>query len=102
MVQLGQTRLRRKHRSVGGWVVDRKHLSLTFAGKGIWYQIDLERCRTSAEVLDWICQIGGKAWATDAIIAGLVRALNYFLHPQANLCSFGHERGPINIRRILR
>lgn len=56
------------------------------------YEVDLERCLTSAEVLDWICQVAGKGYADDAVLAGLVRALDDILHPQAFLCSFGEAR----------
>jgi hypothetical protein len=73
------------------------------------YEVDLDTCTTSAEVLDWILQIAGKAWASpehggldpthnpdgwteDQIIAGLVRALDDVLHPQAHLCSSGQSK----------
>lgn len=53
------------------------------------YEVDLERCLTSAQMLDHIMQVAGKTWADDATIAGLVRALDDVLRPQASLCSFG-------------
>lgn len=56
------------------------------------YEVDLEWCRTSAEVLDWIAQIAAKNWAGDATVAGLVRALEDVLDPQANLCSGGRDK----------
>jgi hypothetical protein len=56
------------------------------------YCIDLEQCTTSAEVLDWICQVAAKTWADDATLAGLVRALADVLHPQGTLCSSGQSR----------
>ena len=40
------------------------------------YEIDLDTCTTSPEVLDWIMQVDGKVWATPTVLAGLVRALN--------------------------
>lgn len=56
------------------------------------YGVDLDRCLTSAEVLDWICQVAGKLYTdSDAVIAGLVRALDDILEPQATLCSFGES-----------
>jgi hypothetical protein len=67
-----------------------------------WYEIDLDRCTSSAEVLDWICQVAGKSWADDATIAGLVRALDDVLAPQQYLCGFGLEAGPINVKTVLR
>lgn len=62
------------------------------------YWIPLERCRTSAEVLDWIAQVAGKAWADDACLAGLVRAFDETLDLQGSLCGSGVEHGPINPR----
>ncbi|MGI8514051.1 MAG: hypothetical protein ACR2NT_02735 [Acidimicrobiia bacterium] len=56
------------------------------------YEVDLERCLTSAQVLDWICQVAGKTWADDQTLAGLVRAIDDILHPQGTLCSFGTSR----------
>jgi hypothetical protein len=53
------------------------------------YDIDLEQCTTSAEVLDWIVQVEGKAWATPSDVGYLVTALCDLLNPQANLCSCG-------------
>ncbi len=66
--------------------------------KPVEYYIVLDRCRTSAEVLDWISQVMQKTWATDAILAGLVRALDEVLQLQPNLCSGGVERGHYNWR----
>lgn len=65
------------------------------------YQVDLERCTTSAQTLDWICQVAEKTWADDAVIAGLVRGLDDLLHPQATLCSFGSEKGPLDVKKLL-
>ena len=51
------------------------------------YEVDLERCTTSAEAPDWIVQVTKKAWTTDAIVADLVRALDNMLDLQATMCS---------------
>lgn len=56
------------------------------------YEIDLETCTSSASVLDWIFQIHGKTWMTDADRGDLLRAMNVILHPQATLCSGGMDR----------
>lgn len=88
----------------GGWSLDRRTLCLVLRdvnGDDL-YEIDLERCRTSAQLLDWVMQVAGKLWATDAVLAGLVRALDAYLDPQTRLCSFGMERGPIDVRTLLR
>jgi len=65
------------------------------------YEIDLERCRTSAEVLDWIFQVQGKTWATAEIVNNLLEALDDLLNPQGTLCSFG-KSSTINPRELLR
>ena len=72
----------------GGWVLDTDTLVLAYDG----YEIDLERCLTSAQTLDWIAQIADKNWGTDAVLAGLVRALDDVLHPQTNLCPWGSPK----------
>ena len=63
---------------------------------GYRYAIDLGQCTSSAEVLDWICQIDSKDWGTEeennATVAGLVSAFVALLHPQANLCSWGKSK----------
>jgi hypothetical protein len=57
-----------------------------------WYSLDLYDVITSAVMLDKIMQVSRKLWATDACVAGLVRALNDILQPQANLCSGGTNK----------
>jgi hypothetical protein len=81
-------------RQWGPWKLDKRSgtLSYEFAGGGAPYWIDLPDCISSAVVLDAICQIAGKKWATDDIVAGLARALNDILEPQANLCSGGNDK----------
>ncbi len=56
------------------------------------YSVDLERCLTCADVLDWIFQVSNKVWATPAVVAGLISAINDVLHPQSTLCSFGSPK----------
>jgi hypothetical protein len=56
------------------------------------YPLDISDCTSSAKVLDWICQVAHKTWADDACVAGLVRALDEILDPQANLCSCGRDK----------
>lgn len=86
----------------GPWRLDPEVRVLYPTGPGHYrYEVDLDRCRTSAEVLDWICQIAGKTWADDATIAGLVRALNDLLTPQAHLCSSGQSK-TMSVRQIAR
>ena len=56
------------------------------------YPIGLERSTRSARMFDTIMQVAGKVWATDACLAGLVRALNDIFHPQSTLCSCGTDK----------
>jgi hypothetical protein len=74
----------------GPWQLDAGRLVLWHDLDG-GYEVDLEQCLTSAEVLDWIAQILHKGWGA-ATVAGLVRALDDVLHPQRNLCSGGQPR----------
>lgn len=66
------------------------------------YYVSLDECTTSAQVLDWIMQVTSKTWATDKILADLLRALVDLIHPQATLCSGGEELGPINTRAAVK
>jgi hypothetical protein len=62
-------------------------------GQGLGsYQIDLATCTDSANVLDWIVQVAHKLDATDAIVAGLVRALDDILQLQSNVCGWGTSK----------
>jgi hypothetical protein len=56
------------------------------------YEIDVERIRQSAQVLDWICQIRGKRWATSIAMRDLIEAFDDIFALQANLCSFGSNK----------
>jgi hypothetical protein len=78
----------------GPWVYESEANRLVHAETQ--YDIWMGRCGTSAEVLDWIMQITNKAWADERTVAGLCRALNDLLCPQATLCSNGLERGPVD------
>lgn len=90
-------------REWNGWRYEPDTLIVAFYDqRGVFrYEVDLERCRTSAAMLDWIMQVARKGWATDAVLAGLVRAFNRLLRPQRYLCSYGKERGPINVKNVL-
>ncbi len=92
----------------GPWRLDRTQRTLWTRAGGYRYDVDLDSCTNSAQVLDWICQIAAKTWGRtearhNAITAGLVNALADVLHPQANLCSFGFGRrlGAARIRYLV-
>ena len=88
-------------KTIGQWIVRLDKLTIEHVGEGYW--IDLERCCSPSQVLDWIIQVANKSWADDEILASLVRALDYALRPQATLCSHGrqHELTMDEIRQLL-
>jgi hypothetical protein len=86
----------------GCWKYHPENLTLECRDeRGFIYEVDLERCSTSAEVLDWIFQVSKKTWATADIVKDLLTAFDDLLSPQARLCSFGRG-GRIDPREILR
>ena len=76
----------------GNWVFDEECLSLLRV---------VERCTTSAEVLDWIFQVHLKGWIEPSDSYNLIVAFRELISPQSNLCSGGIEQGPKNIKNIL-
>jgi hypothetical protein len=80
---------------IGDWVYCSKTLVLRYRKGTREYEVDLEQCLTSAELLDWIFQFARKRWVTRESVGDLVTILKLLLHPQANLCSYGKERGPL-------
>ena len=64
------------------------------------YQIDLERCNSSAQILDWIIQVSKKTWAGNEIVGSLVKHLDRCLHIQGNICSCGSDQN-FNARKWL-
>lgn len=84
------------------WRFNPSNLCLEFHHNGRWmYEIDLEECKTSAEVLDWVFQISQKTWASPGIVHSMLAALSDLLEPQESLCSGGEEQGPLNVKRAL-
>jgi hypothetical protein len=65
------------------------------------YEINLESCRDSASVLDWIAQVAGKSWASAEDLGDLVLALDSIFHLQSKFCGFGKDHG-IDPRPLLR
>jgi len=80
----------------GSWCYKPEALVLVCdAAEAKGYEVDLERCTTSAEMLDWICQVAEKAWATPDTVGNLAMALNELLRPLATVCAMGVEGEPI-------
>lgn len=84
----------RPGRNWGPWRLDPDNLVLICEDEQhpAGYEVDLELCTTSAQVLDWIMQVEMKTWADDQVVAGLIRALNDVLRPQSTLCSSGTSK----------
>ncbi len=74
----------------GPWQLNTQHLSLVHENG---YEVSLQSCTSSAEILDWIFQIHAKSWADVPTVRGLLAAFSDILEPQANFCSGGVERG---------
>jgi hypothetical protein len=88
----------------GEWIYNCNDLTLWLTVQP-HYEVDLERCNTSAQVLDWIAQVAGKIWATDKIVGALVRKLDEVLYLQKNFCPggiTGSGRKTVNVRKLLK
>jgi hypothetical protein len=70
----------------GVWRLNVPTLELIYEEDRYHYAIDLERCTTSAALLDWIFQIEGKDWGPK-VLCDLIRAFDDIFDPQRNLCS---------------
>jgi len=104
-------------RQWGQWTFDSERLCLVFEASPVTrggvrgvpsyvaflgrYEIDLERVRDSAAMLDWIFQIQGKTWASARVTKDLLNAFDSIFNPQANLCSgaCGSGRGGMTISK---
>jgi hypothetical protein len=65
-------------------------------------EIDLDRIRDSAGLLDWIYQVEGKTWATARITKDLLSAFDAIFSPQQNLCTGGGSKTIANPTTFLR
>lgn len=91
-----RVRSRPRHGATWGrWTYDERALVLCYhddAGRWL-YEIDLERIRDGAELLDWVAQVAGKRWASEADLGHLVRALGELADGiQAHFCGLGVNR----------
>lgn len=56
------------------------------------YEVDLEACTTSAQVLDWILQVHGKPWCTPEALREFIRMLDALMGDiQSEMCPQGVE-----------
>lgn len=76
----------------GKWRYNAHNLTLEYGNGFNPYYLDLEECKNSAGLLDWIFQVCNKSWMTTDERGHLLEAIDDLLHPQANLCSFGVDR----------
>jgi hypothetical protein len=80
----------------GAWRLNLRTLELEYVSdaqsNSIMYAIDLERCQTPAQLLDWIFQLHAKTWLSAKDAADLLAALDAVLYPQRNLCPGGLPR----------
>jgi hypothetical protein len=62
------------------------------------YGVDLDRCRDSAEFLDWILQLHGKTWVTPKLIHDFIETMNMLCRErlggsaQGCFCPWGSNR----------
>jgi hypothetical protein len=64
--------------------------------------IFLTDVRSSADILDWIVWVSAKPWATDAVIAGLVRAFNDIFEPSQASAGQGKTLGGLTDEEMTR
>lgn len=75
---------------------ERSNLTIQFRQNGGWfYEIDLERCNNSAQLLDWIFQVQGKKWCSPELLAAVLDTIEeacvecFGSSVQGKFCSFG-------------
>ena len=89
----------------GYWRYNPNNLALQFrktiGNDYSYYEVDLERCNTSAEILDWIFQVKNKVWCSDTDIADLLRAFDDLMDTvQDKVCSGGIDQ-PFDFKKHL-
>jgi hypothetical protein len=69
----------------GPWRLDERTNTIVCELKDVRseYWIPLRETRTNVQCANWLAQVAEKRWATDAILAGLVRAFGCRLRPGA-------------------
>jgi hypothetical protein len=57
--------------------IDHSNLTIQIYQAGAWlYEVDLERCTNSAEMLDWIMQLNRKQWCTGDVLHEVIGLFN--------------------------
>jgi hypothetical protein len=87
----------RRHEDWGGWHLRDSMLCYPAYPNDV-YPLDLTNLGEAAALLCIIAHIARKTWATDACVAGLVRALDDILNPPANL-RFGEVMPRAEVQR---
>lgn len=79
----------------GRWRFNARDLTLEaiwLQKPGAWHGVDLKRCRTSAEVLDWLCQVQKKSWISNDDVGDLLGAIDDLAGGlQEHMCRSGME-----------
>lgn len=76
-----------KSKDIGAWTIEGEELVLTSNKSRC---IDLERCNSSAQILDWIFHYRGRLSQQE--MADLLQAFELILNPRRNYCSFGQDK----------
>jgi len=86
-----------------GWRFNPSSIELEYWRDGRrFYAVDLERCNTSAQILDWIFQLKGKTWFSPEGLWELLEAFDLLANTiQSKVCSFGRDK-PFNFAERLR
>ena len=76
------------------WEYDKKNLQLVLRIHP-YYDVDLERCTTGAQVMDWIFQLRWKSWCTPDVMMSFLdtfeKAFSDIFHSTAQaMCSMGN------------
>lgn len=87
----------------GPWQFHQDTMTLEYKNgkKDWWYEVDLDRCKTSAQILDWIFQLHEKTWTDYEDIGHLLDAFDDLSGSvQGAFCSGGREQGPKDWRKL--
>jgi len=58
-------------------------------GDSIFYQIDLEQCCNSSQLLDWLFQVNGKAWCTPELLKAIMDVIEDSSYKYFSKCAQG-------------